>query len=90
MELNKLKKGNELHKLMEELEGAMNCFEWYNPETPELEASRNPRLIVEYDDEEGGRSQTKIPMNLSDTLVTHIKSAIKTKMAETAEQFKNL
>lgn len=91
MDLTTLKTGNELHQKMKEFEEALNCFDWYNPETPEATpVSRNPRLIVEFDDDEDGRSTVKIPMNLSDVLIKHIKDAIKTKMSKTFKEFESL
>jgi len=91
MDATTLKKANELDKLIWELHEALNCFDWYNPEVPEVNpVSINPRLIIEFDDDEGGRSQVKIPINLSDILIKQIKEAIKTKMGKTVEEFNSL
>lgn len=91
MDVTKLNTANDLHKKIKEFVEALNCFDYYEPELAELApVSRNPRLIVEFDADEGGRQTVKIPMNLSNVLITQIKEAIKTKMAKTVEEFNQL
>ena len=53
-----LKKANEIAQMIRENKSALCCFEW---EEEYGGGSRNPQLIIEFDDSDG-REQQKIPM----------------------------
>ena len=97
-----LKKANELNKKISEFESALLCFEYdinepanyhyaqigKNLLPPNIQ-STNPILIIEHLNlEEGeGRTQTKIPMVLSDCLIGMIKLAIKDNLDKLTQEF---
>lgn len=88
MEVEKLKKGNELNRKISELNSALNCFEFqFDENTPKI--STNPRLIIEFD---GGddREQLKIPMELSDYLIDLLKMTIKSELEKNQKEFSEL
>lgn len=76
-----LQKGKELEKKIKNLTEAYECFEWkpYS-DYPGYENTRpvstNPRIIIEYDDGDDGRTTTHLPMELSDSFVAQIKLQI--------------
>ena len=99
MTTDKLKKANELSKLINEHKSALCCFEYdanehFNSTLPEDKRlppkmfSTNPQLIIEYDGD--GREQQIIPMVLSDILVETLKQSIKENLIYLEKQFKDL
>ncbi len=100
MNKEKLQKANELVKKISEHENALNCFEFdiheygrhNNPELPIKLVSTNPQLIIEHDDiEEGeGRTQTPVPIILSNLLIEMIKKAIKESLSLLQTEFDQL
>lgn len=89
MEKSTLKKAKELEHHMNMLEQSMQSFEW-KPDWSEEPISLNPAIIIEYDDEEGGRATMPIPMSLSRELVDMLKAEIKAKLEAVKEEFKKL
>lgn len=85
-----LKKGNDLNKKIGEFQEALNCFEWTSEIKGVKPTSTNPRIIVEFDDEDGGRSQLKLPMSLSDVLVDLLKQEIKKGLESAKLEFESL
>jgi len=82
-----LLKANELAKEIKEFKEALNCFEIeFGTEV----ISTDPRLIIEFEDFEGGRDNVKIPMNLNAVLIDFLKTEIKKGLAEAEEKFKQL
>lgn len=72
MDVTTLKKANQLDRQIKELTEALNCFQWEEHGG----VSRHPKLIIEYDDYDGGRESEPLPMNLSNELVEFIKREI--------------
>lgn len=86
MDNKTLKRANEVARMIREHESALCCFEW----EPEYGGgSRNPQLIIEFDDEDG-REQQKITMVLSDFLVDMIKQAIRANLSALKSEFESL
>ena len=81
-----LKRANEIARIIRENESALCCFEW---EKEYGGSSRNPQLIIEFDDVDG-REQQKIPMVLSDFLVDMIKQAIHANLSVLKSEFESL
>jgi hypothetical protein len=73
MDLTTLEKANEINKRIKEFSHALNCFQWPSEYGG---GTRNPRLSIEVDDEDGGRETLLIPWNLSDALVSYLKLEI--------------
>ena len=48
--------------------------------------TRNPRLIIEFDDEDG-REKIMLPMNLNEVLVDFIKTEILKELSKSSEEF---
>lgn len=72
MDITTLEKANELNKKIKEFQGALNCFQW---EEEYGGGTTYPRLIIEFDGPDG-REEQPLPMNLSDALVSFLKSEI--------------
>lgn len=88
MEIEKLKKGNELNRKINELNSALGCFEFqYDETTPKV--STNPQLIIEFDGGDG-REQLKIPMVLSEFLTDLLKNTIKSELEKAQSEFDKL
>lgn len=81
-----LQRANEVARMTREHESALRCFEW---DSEYGAGSRNPQLIIEFDDEDG-REQQKIPMVLSDFLVDMIKQAIRANLSVLKSEFESL
>lgn len=97
MNKEKLAEANRLNKLIEENEQALNCFEydknyWTEGVNEPDMVSTEPRLIIEHLDLEDFecRTQTPIPMVLSDFLIDMIKAAIKENQAKLKAEFEAL
>ena len=88
MDLQTLQKGNDLQRKIREFEEAHNCFEWHPDEGEPI--SLNPRLIVEFDDYDGGRSQVTLPMALSDVLTALLKQEIQKGLDAAQAEFNEL
>ena len=83
MDIQTLEQANQLHKKIKSLETALSVFEWEDG-TP-----RNPRLILEFDN--GCEIETQyIPMDLSNDLITLLKSEISKKIEAAKSEFKAL
>ena len=105
MEIETLKKGNQLLKLITEHEQALLCFEYDNNEyendyrkdkgedllPPDIR-STNPKLIIEFDafDDDWYREKQVIPIVLSDFLVNVIKEQIRENLSKLNEDFENI
>ena len=87
-----LKKANEIAQMIRENKSALCCFEW---EEEYGGGSRNPQLIIEFDDSDGSEQQ-KIQINwhllpvLSDILVDMIKQAIDANLSVLKSEFESL
>jgi len=84
MDTAKLRKANDLDKKIREFTEALNCFEWPD------KVSTNPRLIIEFDDDEGGRSSIKLPMELSNNLIDWLKTEITKNRQNVVNEFNEL
>lgn len=74
MTIDTFYKAHDLNKKLNELNQALNCFEYrYSEHSAPI--STNPRIIIEYD---GGddREQISLPIALSNTLVEILKAEI--------------
>lgn len=87
MNYKTLGRANEIARMIIENESALCCFEW---EKEYGGGSRNPQLIIEFDDGDGGRKQQKIPMVLSDFIVNMIKQAIHANLSVLRKEFEML
>lgn len=94
MDIEKLKKANELHSKINQLKSALNCFERQITDERGKKLgepiSLNPKLIIEFDDDDNGREQRAIPMKLSDVLTGMIKQQIKNNIETTQAEFDSL
>lgn len=82
-----------LNKKIQDLEFAQDAFEWnyHDDGTKEnTKISRNPKLIIECDDEDGGRELIVIPGELSKSLMNQIKNHIADQLKETEVEFEKL
>lgn len=105
MEIETLKKGNQLLKLITEHEQALLCFEYDNNEyendyrkdkgedllPPDIR-STDPKLIIEFNafDDDWYRRTLPIPMVLSDYLVNIIKEQIRENLSKLKKEFNEL
>lgn len=89
MDTTTLDKANSLNGKIKELTEALNCFEWPWFEGDSI-VSTNPRLIIEFDDEEGGRTNIKLSMVLNEILIDVLKSEIKKERDITVNEFNQL
>ena len=92
MDKETLKKANEISQKIIEHECALGCFyfdvnQYSDVAVPPEYISTNPQLIIEFDDCEGGREQQKIPMVLSDYLISMLKDAIKSNLDKLKSEF---
>lgn len=85
MDVTTLQKANELDHKINKLTEALNCFEW--PDTKE--ASRNPIIIIEYDDYDG-REEHRLPFGLSQELIQVLKREIKANLDKLVKEFNEL
>lgn len=88
MTQEQLGKANYLASKIQQFESALCCFEWeYEPgQFHDL----TPRLIIDFDDCDGGRDQVQIPINLNKSLIDFLKDEIKTGLAQAQKEFENL
>lgn len=85
-----LQQGKKLEREIKELKSALSCFEWtvdsdYFEQGQSIQhepISRNPRLIIEFDDGDNGREQIALPMSLSDAFVDFMKKEITAGLTE--------
>lgn len=73
MDIATLEKANRLNRKIEEFKQVLGCFEWpqeYGGGT------RNPRLILEFDDNDDFRDTKPLPMELSKELLSNLKKEI--------------
>jgi hypothetical protein len=84
MDIQTLKKANDLNQKIKELNEALNCFEW-SPEESIAPISTNPRILIEFDGD--GREQIKLPLVLSDVLVAILKKEIVTARESALSEF---
>lgn len=105
MEIETLKKGNQLLSEIKEHEKALLCFEYNANEymnivredrgedllPPDIR-STNPKLIIEYDalDDDWYREKQEIPMVLSDFLANIIKEQIRENLTKLKKEFTEL
>jgi hypothetical protein len=87
MDVTTLKRANELNEKIKVLQEVLNYFEWSEEDGG---GSRNPGIIIEYDDEDGVRSREKIPIQLSNDVVTTLKSEVKKARDGFVVEFNNL
>lgn len=73
MDKETLKKANLINSKINQLETALDCFEW---EPYYGGGSTNPQIIIEFDGGDGRENQ-KLPMPLNDSLISILKSHIK-------------
>ena len=78
MDTTTLEIANDLNRKIKEFTSALECFEWQptddNGNNVGSPISLNPSLIIEYDGD--GREQIKLPVTLSATMITFLKSEI--------------
>lgn len=88
----KLKIGIELSQKLKEIDEAMNCFEWpADPEFGLLEPlNRHPQLVIESDNEDEMRVQYKLPMVLSNEIISFIKRELSEEKTRITQQFLQL
>ena len=86
MDVTTLQKANELNQKIKKLTEALHCFEW--PDTKEV--SRNPLIIIEYDDYEGYREKQLLPFGLSQELIQVLKTEIKANIYKAVQEFNEL
>ena len=87
MDANTLENANSLARTKQEFDQALNCFEWMPTDDSEP-ITLNPRLIIEFDGD--GREQVKLPMNLSNAMVSFLKREIIKGQAAAIAEFKEL
>lgn len=87
MTYESLEQGIKLKETIKSLNDALRCFT-YN--TPSEAISTNPKIIIEYDDEEGGRSQAALPIVLSENFIEYIKQEIVKSISVNFEKLKSL
>lgn len=73
MDVTTLEKANELNRKIKEFGDALICFEFPQEYGG---GSTNPRIIIEHDGFDNDREETKLPMNLSDNLISFLKDEI--------------
>lgn len=76
MDITTLDKANNLNRKIKEFQQALNCFEYNYGEKDAEKFDRTPRLILDVDDLDNGREQIDIPMNLSNELISFLKTEI--------------
>lgn len=105
MEIETLKKGNQLLELITEHEQALLCFEYDHNEylndqlkdrgeellPPDIR-STDPKLIIEFNyfDDDWHRRTLPIPMVLSDLLLSTIKEQIRENLSKLTKEFNEL
>ena len=90
MDKETLKKANKLQKKIDQLNDCLNLFEWEPTFSNEKRKSRNPRLCIDADDEEGGRVFVQIPMDLNDEIIQTIKNWIEIESDRVQTEFYHL
>lgn len=92
MDVKTLKEANLLQSRIEKLDLCNNLFYWGTdsnfPEIPTV--SRKPKLILEYDDEEDGRSQEPVPMELNEEMIQVLKTWIEIESDRFMTEFEQL
>jgi len=88
MDIQTLQKGNDLQRKIRKIKEALNCFEWHPDEGEPI--NLNPRLIIEFDDYDGGRSELPLPMALGDVLTALLKQEIKKELDAVETEFNQL
>lgn len=89
MKFETLETANIINKKIKELDDVLDCFEWDEPElSPNL--SRNPSIIIEFDDLEGDRSEIKVPMVLSNQFIQLIKKEVLSERNRLLSEFNDL
>lgn len=84
MTTEKFKKAKFLNEKIEMLNEFIDAFEW------EDNQSRRPSLIVESDDEDGGRTQYNLPVQLNEQMIDLIKDYAKTQLVNAEEELELL
>ena len=92
MKRETLEKANELYRKIKDLEYARNSFEWRSVEglPNAVIYTRNPRVIIECDDGEDGKEQNKIPVQLNQDMIAHLKQFIEKSLTEVKEELEKL
>lgn len=97
MNLETLNKANSLKRKIDELKSIASCFYYpqYNEEGNEtgevcLGMSRNPKIIIEYDDYEDGREEFKLPIILSEKFIQFIFNESASELQKCIEEFESL
>ncbi len=82
-----LNKAKALEQKIKEFKQALTCFEVeWNGEV----ISATPKLIIDFDDFDGGRDQVMIPMQLNKSLIDFLKEEIKNGLHQAETEFQNL
>ncbi|PIF33012.1 hypothetical protein CLU81_3582 [Flavobacterium sp. 9] len=90
MNLDQLRKANDVKSKLDDFKKALECFEYVPNEEESKERkpiSLNPNLIIEFDDWDDGREQIKLPMVLSDYLISLIKTTINEQIIVLSKEF---
>ena len=97
MNLEILNKANDLKRKIEQLQAITFCF--YYPEYDnegnetgklDFDHSRNPKIIIEFDDYEGGREELKLPLVPSEKFVKTIFDESAKELQKTIQEFESL
>lgn len=92
MDKETLAKANELNKKICELNRALECFECTYPvsDNETKTFSTNPIILIEYDNNDDGRSVQKIPAKLNKDMVGILKSFISVELECCKKEFEKL
>ena len=93
MNIEKLLLGNEISRKIKQSNDVLDCFEWgYYDDNGVLVngGSREPKLIIEFDDNDGGRDTLPIPFVLNPVLIELIKDFIINERFKLAKEFMEL
>lgn len=74
---------------LDQLNEVRNSFEWID-DNGVSHGSRKPKIIIEYDDEDGGRSQVKAPFDLTPEMIEVLSVWVEKEEAECSSEFASL
>jgi len=84
-----LQTANKINKDLNEFERALECFETTIGDSEEKH-STSPKLIIDFDDFDDGRTQIALPMNLSDHMIGILKQNIIENIERMKKEFEEL
>ena len=92
MTKEKLNQAKEIERKLDEFKSANQCF-WHNDYSLKSDGSRystNPKIIIEFDDEDDSRRKIKLPLILSDKFIEFMQNVIDEKIDELEKEFDSL